>query len=294
MSVLTASANIGLMPSNKVFLCAISNISSGSCNEDCSFCTQSVRFKADINRYRQKPIDEIVLEAKQARENQAIGFCLVTAGKGITPSKLEFICQATRAVKKEVPELNIIACNGTATIEELKILKESGVGSYNHNLESSQAYYEQICTTHSWEERYQTCLNVKEVGLNLCSGGIFGMGESEEDRNSLMNSICELNPSSVAMNFFHPNVALPLEKTLNIEESLEWIRKMRRVVGNQTRVMVAGGREISFKNHQEDIFEAGANSIVVGNYLTTSGNEPHHDIEMIRSLGLEIAVDCHE
>jgi len=293
MSVLTASANIGLMPSRQVFLCAISNISSGSCNEDCSFCTQSVRFKADINRYRQKPIDEIVIEAKRARDNMAIGFCLVTAGKGITPSKLEFICEAAKAVKKEVPNLNIIACNGTATIEELKILKESGVGSYNHNLESSQAYYEQICTTHSWEERYQTCLNVKEVGLNLCSGGIFGMGESENDRESLIQSICELEPASVAMNFFHPNVALPLEKTLDIEESLSWIRKMRKSVGDQTRVMVAGGREISFKDRQGDIFKSGANSIVVGNYLTTTGNEPHHDIEMIKALGLEIAVDCN-
>lgn len=293
MNVLTASANIGLMPSNKVFLCAISNISSGSCNEDCSFCTQSVRFKADINRYRQKPIDEIVLEAKMARDNQAIGFCLVTAGKGITASKLEFICEASQAVKKVVPELNIIACNGTATIEELETLKKSGVGSYNHNLESSQNYYKEICTTHSWEERYQTCLNVKEAGLNLCTGGIFGMGESKEDRISLIKSICELEPVSVAMNFFHPNIALPLKKTLDIEESLLWIRNMRLAVGDKTRVMVAGGREISFKDRQGDIFEAGANSIVVGNYLTTSGNDPHHDIEMIKALGLEIAVDCN-
>ncbi len=293
MNVSTASANIGLMPSNKVFLCAISNISSGSCNEDCSFCTQSVRFKADINRYRQKPIEEIVLEAKKARENMAIGFCLVTAGKGITPAKLEFVCEATKAVKKEVPELNIIACNGTATVEDLEMLKKSGVGSYNHNLESSQAYYEQICTTHSWEERYQTCLNVKKVGLNLCTGGIFGMGESEGDRKSLIDSICSLDPVSIAMNFFHPNIALPLEKTLNTEESLEWIRKMRIAIGDQTRVMVAGGREISFRDRQEDIFKSGANSIVVGNYLTTSGDDPHHDIDMIKKLGLEIAVDCH-
>ncbi len=293
MSVLTASANIGLMPSNKVFLCAISNISSGSCNEDCSFCTQSVRFKADINRYKQKPIDEIVFEAKKARDNHAIGFCLVTAGKGITASKLEFICEASQAVKKVVPELNIIACNGTATIEELETLKKSGVGSYNHNLESSQNYYKEICTTHSWEERYQTCLNVKEVGLNLCTGGIFGMGESKEDRISLIKSICELEPASVAMNFFHPNIALPLKKTLDIEESLFWIREMRLAVGDKTRVMVAGGREISFKDRQGDIFEAGANSIVIGNYLTTSGNEPHNDIEMIKALGLEIAVDCN-
>jgi len=279
------------MPKSPIFLCAISNIASGSCNEDCSFCTQSVRYGADIERYKEKPIEAIVKEAIAAQENQAIGFCLVTAGKGITPARLRFVCDAAEAVKKAVPELNIIACNGLAKKEDLQTLKDHGVGSYNHNLEASEAYYKKICTTHTWGERYETCLRAKDVGLNLCSGGIFGMGESEEDRYSLIQSIKEIQPVSIAMNFFHPNEALPLQKSLTADESLSWIKRMREAMPKQ-RVMVAGGREITFKDRQGEIFEAGANAIVIGNYLTTSGEAPNQDIQMLKSLGLEIAQSC--
>jgi len=217
----------------------------------------------------------------------------VTAGKGITESTLRFVCEAAEAVKKAQPDLNIIACNGLATKEQLQILKDHGVGSYNHNLEASEAYYQKICTTHQWRERYETCENVKAVGLNLCSGGIFGMGESEEDRYALVDAIKALSPVSIAMNFFHPNKALPLSKSLTQEEALTWIRYMRKQMPSQ-RIMIAGGREITFKDKQDQIFEAGANSIVIGNYLTTSGEAPHHDIEMLHDLGLRIAQSCHE
>ncbi len=275
-----------------IYLCAISNISSGSCSEDCSFCTQSARYHADIETYRQKSIDQIVNEAKKARENRAIGFCLVTAGKGMTASKLEYVSQAAMAVKKAVPDLNIIACNGTATLEELKELKRCGVGSYNHNLESSENYYKQICSTHSWTERYQTCENVKVAGLNLCSGGIFGMGESVDDRVSMIASLKKLQPASIAMNFFHPNEALPIKSnSLDIEDAFDLIKYMKSEL-QDSRIMVAGGRERMFGDRVTEIFEAGANSIVIGNYLTTSGEAPNKDIEMIESLGLEIALKC--
>jgi len=275
-----------------IYLCAISNISSGSCSEDCSFCTQSARYHADIETYRQKSIEEVVKEAKKARENRAIGFCLVTAGKGMTDSKLEYVSRTAMAVKKALPDLNIIACNGTATLEELKELKNCGVGSYNHNLESSENYYKQICSTHTWDERYQTCENVKVAGLNLCSGGIFGMVERIEDRLSMISSLKELQPASIAMNFFHPNEALPIKSnSLNIEDAFNLIKYMKKEL-KDSRIMVAGGRERMFGDRVTEIFKAGANSIVIGNYLTTSGEAPNKDIEMIESLGLEIAQTC--
>ncbi len=281
------------MPNNTVFLCAICNVSSGSCSEDCTFCTQSAHYHADIERYRYKAIDQIVTEAKMARANQAIGFCLVTAGKGITPKTLEFVCEAAHAVKKAEPDLNIIACNGTASVEEMRELKRAGVSSYNHNLETSREYYPEICTTHEWQERYQTCENVKVAGLDLCSGGIFGMGESEADRLSMIASLKSLSPASVAMNFFHPNPALPLkENPLSVEEALEIIRYVRSQLP-ESMIMVAGGRERMFKDRQAEIFTAGANSIVIGNYLTTRGNAPDKDIVMLESLGLRIAQSCH-
>ncbi len=281
------------MPDKTVFLCAISNISSGSCSEDCAFCTQSAHYHADIERYKYKSVENIVYEARLARANRAIGFCLVTAGKGITDKTLSFVCEAATAVKKAEPELNIIACNGTASVEQMRELKRAGVGSYNHNLESSREYYPKICSTHSWEERYETCENAKVAGLDLCSGGIFGMGESEADRLSMVVALKTLAPASVAINFFHPNPALPLkENVLNIEEALDIVRYVKSQLPS-SMIMVAGGRERMFGERQAEIFEAGANAIVIGNYLTTKGNAPDKDIVMLESLGLQIAQSCH-
>ena len=211
--------------SKSVFLCSICNISSGSCAEDCGFCTQSAKHHADITRYKYKPIEQIVLEAKNASSYGALGFCLVTSGLGLDDKKLAYVCDAARAVRAALPHIHLIACNGLATLEQLKALKEAGVNSYNHNLESSKNYYAKICTTHSWEERYQTCLHVKESGLHLCSGGIFGLGESKEDRASFIQSIKELSPATMPLNFYHHNPSLPLKaEPLSKEEALEIIK----------------------------------------------------------------------
>ena len=279
------------MQKNKeIFLCSICNINSGTCNEDCKFCSQSVRYKADINRYKQKDINEIIKEATLARDNGALGFCLVTADKGITPKILDFVCTIARTLSKEVPELRLIACNGTATLEQLLILKESGIKAYNHNLETSESYYPKICTTHPWSERYETCKNVNKSGLVLISGGIFGLGESDEDRTSMLNTLASLNPSSVPINFYHHNEALELEPNpLNIEEAFALIQKTRDSLPNAQRIMVAGGRELMFGQRQSEIFSHGANSIVIGNYLTTSGREMNKDLNMLKLLNLKVA-----
>lgn len=279
--------------SKSVFLCSICNISSGSCAEDCGFCTQSAKHHADITRYKYKPIEQIVLEAKNASSYGALGFCLVTSGLGLDDKKLAYVCDAARAVRAALPHIHLIACNGLATLEQLKALKEAGVNSYNHNLESSKNHYAKICTTHSWEERYQTCLHVKESGLHLCSGGIFGLGESKEDRASFIQSIKELSPATMPLNFYHHNPSLSLKaEPLSEEEALEIIKAVRAALP-QTMLMVAGGREITFKNRQCDIFAAGADAIVIGDYLTTKGQAPIEDLEMIRNLGYEIAKECH-
>jgi biotin synthase len=267
---------------------------SGTCNEDCKFCTQSVKYKANIKRYYFKPIEQIVIEAKRAKGSGALGYCLVTAGKGLDDKKVEFIAKATRAIKKEIKNLRVIACNGTASKEQLRYLKENGVDSYNHNLETSREYYKKICTTHSWEERYETCQNVKEVGLSLCVGGIFGMGESREDRDSLINSIISLKPDSVPLNFYIPNPALPIKsRNISYKEALDIIKKTRELLGDNRLLMVAGGREQLFNGHEKEMFEAGANSIVIGDYLTTKGNSVSKDIVMLKQIGYGVALDCN-
>ncbi len=275
----------------KIFLCSICNINSGTCNEDCKFCSQSVKYKADIERYKQKPMDQILLEARKLESLGALGFCLVTAQKGLDDKTLEFVSNVASTLKREVPRLRLIACNGTASIDQLIELKKSGVAAYNHNLETSRAFYPEVCTTHPWDERYETCENVNSVGLNLISGGIFGMGETREDRLSMLQSLKELNPVSVPLNFYHHNPALPLNPNpLSVDECLDLIRLSRSILSNADRIMIAGGREITFKERQHEIFEAGANSIVLGNYLTTAGRDAHTDLQMLQKLGLKIAL----
>ena len=281
--------------SKKIFLCAISNITSGTCLEDCQFCTQSVKFHADIERYTKKPIDEIIKQAHTANALGALGFCLVTAGKGIDDKTLNFVSSIAKVLKKELPNLNLIACNGTASVDQLIELKKAGIDSYNHNLESAKSYYPNICTTHNWEERYETCLNVKKADLKLCTGGIFGLGESKEQQLELVKQIVSLDPESVPLNFYHHNTALPLKKNnLNLKENLELIALMRKHLGHKKRIMVAGGREITFKDNQADIFKMGANAIVIGDYLTTSGQQAKKDLEMLRNNNLEIATSCND
>lgn len=274
----------------KVFLCAISNINSGTCSEDCKFCSQSVRYKADIDRYKQKPIPNIVEEARAAKASGALGFCLVTAHKGLDERTLDFVCESAEAVNAAVPGLRLIACNGTASLAQLEVLKRAGIKAYNHNLETSRDFYPQICTTHPWDERFETCENVNASGLKLITGGIFGLGETQADRVSMLESLRKLNPVSVPINFYHHNPALPLSPNpLTTDEALALVTLTRTMLPDAERIMVAGGRELMFGERQGEIFAAGANSIVIGNYLTTAGRDRNADLAMLAELGLGVA-----
>jgi biotin synthase len=274
---------------DEIFLCSICNINSGTCLEDCKFCSQSVRYKADIERYQQKPHAKILEEAKAAKDAGALGFCLVTADKGLNEKTLKFVCSIAEILTKETPELRLIACNGTATLEQLLILKKSGIKAYNHNLETSESFYPQICTTHPWSERYATCQAVNEAGLVLITGGIFGLGETQEDRVSMLESLNSLNPTSVPINFYHHNEALELKpNSLTVDEALDLVKLTREKIPHAQRIMVAGGRELMFGDRQAEIFKYGANSIVVGNYLTTTGRVISKDLDMINSLKLKV------
>ncbi len=275
-----------------IFLCTICNVSSGSCAEDCAYCTQSAKYNAEIERYRFKPIDKIVLEAINAADNGALGFCLVTSGRDLDDKRLEYITQATREILKQGLHLHLIGCSGIASKESLKALKEAGIASYNHNLEASKNFFPKICSTHSFNERYQTCENTLEVGLGLCSGGIFGMGESWQDRMDLLYALKTLNPHSVPINFFIPNPALPLEqKVLNKNEALECVKLAREYLPS-ARLMIAGGRESVFGEEQKELFECGINAVVLGDYLTTKGNTPKDEVKRIKEYGYNIATSC--
>jgi biotin synthase len=217
----------------------------------------------------------------------------VTSGKALNEKKIRFVSQSARAIRKELgSDFNLIACNGLATKEQLLELKVAGINVYNHNLESSENYYNKICSTHSWSERYQTASNVKEVGLKLVCGGIVGMGESKDDRIELIKAIGSLKPATTPLNFYHPNEALPIKNNnISFNEAIDFIRYARENL-EVKKLMLAGGREHFFKDRQAEIFKAGINSIVIGDYLTTKGNELNQDLQMLESLGLSISRKC--
>lgn len=276
----------------EIFLCAINNIQSGICDQDCSFCAQSSKFKANIDRYQLKPIETILQEAKIAIDCGALGYCLVTSGRELDEKKVKYLSQIAIELKNIFPKLNLIGCAGIASLNNLKKLKESGFNSYNHNLETSKEFYGSICSTHSWQERFETCLNVKKSGLNLCSGGIFGLGETQDDRQSLMKSLTELNPDSIPINFFHPNPSLPLpQKILDIDEALNIVKYFRQNFG-KAKIMVAGGREITLKERWLEVFDAGADAIVIGDYLTTSGEGSSKTLKTLLTNQYKIAQNC--
>ena len=276
-----------------IMLCAICSVTQGNCAEDCAYCTQSVKAGADISKFKEKSVQQVVDEAKMAYKNHALGFCLVTSGARLNDKKTDYIASLARAVSKEVPNLMLIACNGMATYEQLSELKKAGVFSYNHNLETSREFFPKICKTHTWDERYQTNLDAKRADLMLCTGGIYGVGESEADRVSFRASLKELEPFSSPINFFIKNEALSLDlPPLSADEALKIVRETKRDLP-ETRVMIAGGREKILGDRQYEIFENGADAIVIGDYLTAKGEKASKDIEELTKRGFSLASICH-
>ncbi|BDQ27807.1 biotin synthase [Helicobacter heilmannii] len=276
----------------EIFLCSISNVSSGDCPEDCAYCTQSGHHQGKIRRYKYKKSEEVLEEAKYLHSLGALGFCLVTSGRGLDDQKCAYIANLAQSIKKEVPHLHLIACCGRADIESLKHLKQHGVDSYNHNLETSQKFFPNICTTHTWEERFETCENALRAGLLLCSGGIFGLGESFNDRIDLLRTLQSLTPATTPVNFFIPSPTLPIkEKIMGAEEALECLALAKEFLP-KTKLMVAGGREVVFGEKQREIFDCGVDAIVLGDYLTAKGDAPKKDLEMLANYGFAIATSC--
>lgn len=276
-----------------IMLCAICSVTQGNCAEDCAYCTQSAKAGADITKFKEKSVQQVMDEAKMAYKNHALGFCLVTSGARLNDKKTDYIASLARAVSKEVPNLMLIACNGMATYEQLCELKNAGVFSYNHNLETSREYFSKTCTTHSWDERYQTNLDAKRAGLMLCTGGIYGVGESEADRVSFRASLKELEPFSSPINFFIKSDALRLvQPPLSADEALKIVRETKSALP-ETRVMIAGGREKILGERQYEIFENGADAIVIGDYLTAKGEKASKDIEELTKRGFGFASICH-
>jgi len=275
-----------------IFLCSISNVSSGNCSEDCGYCMQSAYHKTDIDRYKYKSVEQVIDEAKFMRSCGALGFCLVTAGRSLDSQKCEYVANLAYEITKLDLGLHLIACNGEADRESLEYLKKNGVMSYNHNLETARSFFPNICTTHTWDERWETNQNVKAAGLGICCGGIFGLGESWKEREEYLKSLAELDPHTSPVNFYISNPHLSVnQETMSRKEALECVKLARKYLPN-ARLMIAGGREKVFGENQKELFECGVNAVVLGDYLTTKGNTPKDEVERIKGYGYEIAQIC--
>lgn len=278
---------------NVVDLCSIVNIKSGNCSENCSFCSQSVHHQGENSPvYGLKTQEEILAQAKSAEAAGAKRFCLVSQGRGIkynSPKSDEFE-QIIATVRQIITETSIKPCCalGEVTKEQAEALKEAGVTRYNHNLEASENFYEKIVTTHSWQDRVETVKNLKAAGIQACTGGIMGMGESWEDRVDLALALRELEVESVPINLLNPRAGTPLghQEKLNPFEALKAIAIFRFILPQQI-LRYAGGREAVMGEMQAMGLKSGINAMLIGHYLTTLGQSPESDREMLDSLGLE-------
>lgn len=277
---------------NTVDLCSIINIKSGNCSENCSFCSQSVHHPGqDSPIYGLKSREEIVTHAKAAAEAGAKRFCLVSQGRGLkysSPKSQEF-AEILATVQEIVDTAQIKPCCalGELTLEQAQALKEAGVTRYNHNLEASENFYPNVVSTHSWQDRVETVKNLKAAGIQACTGGIIGMGESWQDRIDLAFSLAELEVESVPINLLNPRSGTPLGHLPKLDPftALKAIAIFRFILPQQI-LRYAGGREAIMGELQNLGLKSGINAMLIGHYLTTLGQPPQQDQAMLADLSL--------
>ena len=270
-----------------VKICSIVNAKSGRCVEDCSFCAQSSSFQTDAPETELMSVEEMVAAAKEAEAFGANEFSIVASGTKMDDRKeLDKVIAAVRRIKAET-KLETCCSLGLMELDDLKELKAAGLDRCHHNLETAASFFNEIVTTHTYEDEVKAVQNAKEAGLQVCVGGIFGMGETFAQRVELAFSIRELGTQSLPINFLKPIEGTGLDhlETIEYYDALKTIALLRLVLP-KIDLFVCGGREEVMTDKQEQLFSAGANGILGGNYLTTKGQDPKRDIEMIQSLGL--------
>ncbi len=272
---------------NTVDVETLINAKKGKCQEDCSFCSQSAFYKSGIDTYKLLPADIIVQNARSSKQNGVKSFCLVCAWRGPTEQDFEQICDIITQINDKVG-IEVNCSLGFITEDMALRLKELKVRRYNHNLESSKSFFSKICTTHTYDERMSTNLMIKKIGLELCCGGIIGMGETRMQRLEMGLDLAKLSPEESPINILVPQKGTPLElqTRLGLPEILRTIAVFRFLMPN-TILKIAGGREVYLANEQEKALLGGANGIITGGYLTIGGNLPDDDFQMISKIGLE-------
>ena len=271
----------------------LQNAKSGACMEDCHYCSQSAVSNAPIERYNLLPQKQMIEGARQAAASKAQRYCIVISGRSPLDREIDEIAGAVRSIKQEIP-IQICCSLGLMNDEQAKRLKAAGVDRVNHNLNTSEAFHESICTTHTFQYRLATIKNARAAGLEICSGGIVGMGESNEDLIDLATALRDVKPDSIPLNMLNPVEGTPLENcdALTPQRCLK-VLCLFRFLHPRTEIRIAGGREHNLRSLQP-LSLYPADSVFVNNYLTTPGSPAPEVWGMIEDLGFKIEVDYQQ
>ncbi len=279
---------------DEIEVCAISNVRSGNCSENCSFCAQSGHHQTQSPVYNFIPAEDLAAQAARARQWGASDFGVVSKGWGVrTDSEREQLKAYFKSMEKH-SDIGRCASLGVLDKETAHMLKDIGLENYHHNLEAAESYFDQVCTTHTYQENIDTIKNAVDAGLRVCAGGILGMGESLDQRIELADTLREMNVESVPLNFLSPQPGTPFGdfQPMTPLEILKNIAVFRYMLP-QAEIRIAGGRQF-LRDLQSMIFMAGASGVMIGDYLTTQGRKVEDDLQMLKDLKLKIRGDTQQ
>jgi len=278
---------------NQVQLYYLKNAKSGLCPEDCGYCSQSKVADANIDKYPMLSRERLLAGARSAAEAQAGTYCIVASGRGPTDREVAHVAETVETIKRETG-LHICCCLGLLTNDQAQRLKQAGVDRINHNLNTSRDFHDNICSTHTFQDRLNTLRVARTAGLELCSGLIVGMGEQPQDVVDVALELRELQVESIPVNFLHAIEGTPLENVQELEPTYCLkVLCLFRFANPRTEIRISGGREVQLRSLQAmGLYPA--NSMFVSDYLTTAGQPADADHQMIRDLGFEVVVAGHE
>lgn len=272
---------------NKVDVEQLNNIKKNACSEDCTFCGQSAFFDTGIETYQLPSPEEVVAKAQIAKDQGAESYCLVAAWREPSARDFEKVCSIVSKINERVG-ISVECSLGFLTKEQAARLKELRVKRYNHNLETSKSKFSEICTTHTYEDRLKTLEIARDAGLELCTGGIIGLGETRKQRLELTLELARICPEEVTINILVPVPGTPLELQAELPNSeITRMFSVIRFLLPESVIKISGGRETKLYDSGEELLQSGANGIITAGYLTMGGNEASKDREMIRRIGLE-------
>ncbi len=262
----------------------------GGCPEDCAFCSQSARFESPVRATPLLDVDALLAAAEETAALGASEFCIVLAVRGPDERVLDRMDEVVPLIRERTG-LNVAASLGILTAEQARRLAACGVHRYNHNLETARSFFGQVVTSHTWEERAETCRLVREAGMELCCGALLGMGESDEQRLELLGQLRDAGPAEVPINFLNPRPGTPLgaRQLLEPMEAIRWIALFRLALPGVI-LRYAGGREVTLRQLQALGLTSGVNALIVGNYLTTLGRSPEDDLQLLADLRMPVGV----